>query len=242
MRTPRCLFGIVLALTLCACQTPAPQPAHAPVAAASVDLAADYQAQLAGGGKVYRVDPATSDLRIYVFRGGKAAKLGHNHVLSAPRFEGYVGVPGDAAADARFDLQFRFDELQIDDPALREQTGGNFAGARSESDISGTRKNMLGPRVLGADEHPFLRVSSLAIAGDWPMLVATVAIEMHGVRRERELLLRVERDDQQLRARGELVLRQIEFGVTPMSILGGVIAVQDPVAIRFDLRAMRLNP
>ena len=101
---------------------------------------------------------------------------------------------------------------------------------------------MLGPRVLGADEFPSLRVSSLAVAGDWPMLVATVAVEMHGVRRERELLLQVERDDQQLRARGELVLRQSEFGVTPLSILGGVIAVQDPVAIRFDLRATRLSP
>lgn len=242
MKTPRGLAAVVLALTLGACLTPAPQPAvDAPAATASVDPATDYQALLAGGTQVWRVDPSASDLRIYVFRGGKAAKLGHNHVLSAPRFEGYVSVAGDAAADARFDLLFRFDELRIDDPALREQTGGNFAGARSESDISGTRKNMLGPRVLGADEFPTLRVSSLAVAGDWPMLVATVAVEMHGVRRERELLLQVERDDQQLRARGELVLRQTEFGVTPLSILGGVIAVQDPVAIRFDLRATRLS-
>ncbi|HEY1077790.1 MAG TPA: YceI family protein [Fontimonas sp.] len=238
----RRLVPLALGLGLGACQAPAPQPADVdPAQSDAADLAAEYQSLLARGA-VYRVDPSASDLRIYVFRGGTAARLGHHHVLSAPRFDGYVSVPGDAVAEARFDLQFRFDELLIDDPALRTQTGGPFGGTRSESDISGTRRNMLGPRVLDADRYPFLRVSSLAIAGDWPMLVATVAIEMHGVRREREVLLQVERDEQTLRARGELVLRQTEFGVTPLSILGGVIAVQDPVAIRFDLRASRLTP
>jgi hypothetical protein len=237
---------LALTLALAACQAPAPKVESdasipPPSTTPGLDLAADYGARLAGGAAVYRVDTATSDLRIYVFRGGKAAKLGHNHVLSAPRFEGYVSMPSDAVADASFDLQFRFDELRIDDPVLREQTGGNFAGARSESDMAGTMKNMLGPRVLSADEHPYVRIRSLLIAGDWPMLVARVAIEMHGVGRERDVLLQVERDDQQLRARGELVLRQTEFGVTPLSILGGVIAVQDPVAIRFDLRAKRLS-
>ncbi len=245
--SPRALLVIALLLTLGACQSPAPQPvndaATAPVdTPGGIDLAADYRARLANGAAVYQIDAAASDLRIYVFRGGKAAKLGHNHVLSAPRFEGYVSLPSDAVAEARFDLAFRFDELQIDDPALREQTGGNFAGARSESDIAGTAKNMLGPRVLNASEHPFARIRSLGVAGDWPILVATVAIEMHGTTREREVLLLVERSDQQLRARGELVLRQTEFGVTPLSILGGVIAVQDPVAIRFDLRAKRISP
>ncbi|MDP9141362.1 MAG: YceI family protein [Pseudomonadota bacterium] len=236
-------LSLALLLALGACQSPAPKVADtASTSASTVDLTSDYMARLTAGAAVYQVDAAISDLRIYVFRGGKAAKLGHNHVLSAPRFEGYVSVPSEAVADAAFDLQFRFDELQIDDPALREQTGGNFAGARSEADIAGTTKNMLGPSVLNASERPFVRIRSLSIAGDWPMLVSIVAIDMHDATREREVLLQVERDDQQLRARGELVLRQTEFGVTPLSILGGVIAVQDPVAIRFDLRAKRISP
>ncbi len=121
------------------------------------------------------------------------------------------------------------------------RTGDTTAALVVKYKLAGTAKNMLGPRVLDAGEHPFVRIRSLGVAGDWPMLVATMAIEMHGTTREREVLLQVERDDQQLRARGELVLRQTEFGVTPLSILGGVIAVQDPVAIRFDLRAKRLT-
>jgi hypothetical protein len=191
------------------------------------------------GDAVYRIDPAASDVRIYVFRGGRAAQLGHNHVLSAPDFAGYVSLGGESAASARFDLRFVFADLVIDDPALREATGGSFAGVRSESDISGTRRNMLGERVLDAASHPHLHIRSLAIEGDWPMLVARIAVDWRGFSRAYDVLLQVDRNDDSLRARGELVLRQTDFGITPLSILGGIIAVQDPVCVRFDLRASR---
>jgi hypothetical protein len=35
------------------------------------------------------------------------------------------------------------------------------------------------------------------------------------------------------------VLRQTDFGITPLAILGGIIAVQDPVGVRFDVHATR---
>lgn len=236
-------LAAALVTALAACQSAAPQPLTTeatPPSPPSIELTGEYQSRADAGEAVYRVDVEASDVRIYVFRGGKAARLGHNHVLSAPALKGYVSLPGQAAADARFDVQLRFDELRIDDPTLREQTGGNFAGARSESDISGTTRNMLGPRVLDAQTYPEVRIQSLGIEGDWPMLVARIAIEMHGVRQERDVLLQVDREADQLRIRGELVVRQSEFGITPLSILGGVIAVQDPIGLRFDLRAKRL--
>lgn len=229
-------------LALAACQAPAPQGSVAADAApAPVDLDAVYAQRRGDGATVWRVEPAASDIRIYVFRGGRAARLGHNHVLSAPDFDGYVSLDGEAAGSARFDLRFTFDNLAIDDPDLREATGGSFAGARSESDIAGTRRNMLGERVLDAARHPDLRIRSLAVEGDWPMLIARIAVDWHGLSREDEVLLQVDRDDDTLRARGALVLRQSQFDVTPLSILGGVIAVQDPVGVRFDLRATRLR-
>jgi polyisoprenoid-binding protein YceI len=228
------LFG------LAACQAPAPRPpTGAASAPAAIDLDATYRQRADAGAAVYEVDPAASAVHIYVFRGGRAAQLGHNHVLSAPEFDGYVSLDGDAASAASFDLRFAFADLTIDDPALREATGGAFAGARSESDINGTRRNMLGKRVVDAATHPTLSIRSLAVAGDWPMLVARIAIDWRGYRREQDVVLQVEHDDASVRARGELVLRQTDFGITPLSILGGIIAVQDPVGVRFDIRARR---
>lgn len=232
----------VAVLALAACQSPAPQPptsGPASTPAPSIDLAAEYGRLRDTGAAVYRADPATSDIRVYVYRGGRAAKLGHNHVLSVPAFEGFAVFDGSDVASARFDLSFRFDALVIDDPALRENTGGNFAGARSESDIEGTRRNMLGPRVLDADKHPELRIRSLRIEGDWPLPVARIAVDWHGVTREHDVLLQMDRTDEQLRARGELVLRQTDHGVTPLSIFAGTVTVQDPVGVRFELSATR---
>jgi polyisoprenoid-binding protein YceI len=227
-------------LMLGACQTPAPRtPSATDIAPPSIDLDAVYAQRRAAGSAVYRVDPAASDVRIYVYRGGRAARLGHNHVLSAPAFEGHASFDGEAASTTQFDLRFVFDNLAIDDPALLEATGGSFAGARSDTDIAGTRRNMLGERVLDAATHPQLHIRSLAVEGDWPMLVARVAVDWRGFSRAYDVLLQVERDDDSLRARGELVLRQTDFGITPLSILGGIIAVQDPVGVRFDVHATR---
>lgn len=234
MRSGRRLAGFLLLAALSACRTPAP----APMAGESPAPASEAPTvETARGATRYTVDAAASRLLIYVWRGGAAARLGHNHVLSAPALQGSVSLQGDDVATAQFELQTRLDALRIDDPDLRAATGGSFSGVRSEADISGTQRNLLGPRVLDAAQHPELRVRSLAVAGEWPMLVARVAITLHGVTREREVLLQVERAPASLRARGEFVVRQSEFGVTPLSILGGAIAVQDPVAVRFDLVA-----
>lgn len=241
MRTDKKTFCLLMqaALLLAACQAPAPKPASGtsagPAQGAPVDLQAEYRALAASGGTVYAVDPAASTVLIYVFRGGIAAKSGHNHVISAPRFEGYVHVPSDQAADARFDLRVPLNELVVDDPALRASTGGNFAGERSAADIEGTQSNMLGPRGIDAGKFPFVQLKSLAVAGDWPVLVAEVAVTLHGVTRQQTVLLHVQRGDTGMKVTGSMVLRQTDFGITPYSLFGGVLSVQDAVVVDFEL-------
>lgn len=226
-------LSVLLLPVLAACQTAAPQPAlTAPVP--DTDLRAEYQA-LAPNSTVYAVDPAASRVRIFVFRAGAAARLGHNHVLSAPKFEGYVSVPSEQAADARFELRVPLAELVVDDPDLRRETAGNFSGERSADDIAGTRRNMLGTRGLSADQFPIVRLRSVTVEGDWPVLVAQVEVTLHGVTRAQAVMLRVERSPTQLQVDGQFTLRQSDFGITPFSALGGLMKVQDSVAIEFKL-------
>jgi hypothetical protein len=189
----------------------------------SLDEIREAYRQLAQeGGQVYGVDPARSKLHVYVYRGGLAARLGHNHVLSAPRFDAYVHVPDDNPARARFDLLLPLNALVVDDPQQRAEVGGSFAGERSASDISGTRRNMLGERGLHAEQYPLVHIKSVAIAGDWPVLLADVAIT-HGAGK--------------LTVTGSLSLRQTDFGIEPFSLFGGVLSVQDAVAMEFALSA-----
>jgi len=44
----------------------------------------------------------------------------------------------------------------------------------------------------------------------------------------------------ELRAHGRFSLRQTEFGITPYSLLGGALQVQDRIDLEFEVRARRL--
>ena len=230
----RVLIVAWLLTILVACQVPAP---ITPVAHETLPDLHQLYRDLARSNKVYALDPADSKLRIYVYRSGAAAQLGHNHVLSASKFEGYVSLPSEKTAEAQFEIRLALNDLVVDDPAVRLETGGNFSGSRTPSDIEGTRANMLGDRGFDAERYPWVRLSSTSVEGDWPMLIAQVEVTLHGVTRSLPVSLRVHHDEKQLTASGSFVLRQSDFGMTPFSALGGLMAVQDEVSILFELKA-----
>jgi YceI-like domain len=188
------------------------------------------------GGQLFTLDPKTSSVHVYVFRGGAAAKLGHSHVLSAAEFDGYFYVPPTGGRAAQFDLEFQFNQLEIDNPRERAGLGDAFAGERTADDIAGTRAHMLGENSLQADRYPAVHVRSLRITGDAPKFAAEVAITMHGRTRNYWLALNVEGLPAHLAAAGALVLRQSDFDIKPYSVLGGLLAVEDELVIEFKLR------
>ncbi|MGH8443719.1 MAG: hypothetical protein ACREVL_00570, partial [Solimonas sp.] len=163
MRIQLTIAGLVAGLLLSGCETLAPAAGES----VPVDPAlAQYRKPLSGDGSLYAVDPAASTVAIYVYRGGAAARFGHNHVLAAPQIEGQVRA-GDNVAAAQFSLRFRLDQLRIDDAAQRAATGGNFVSVRSAEDIAGTQKNML--KGLDAEHFPEVVINSIAVYGDWPV-------------------------------------------------------------------------
>lgn len=199
------------------------------------DLVAKYRALGAVGGQVFVLDPERSAVRIYVFRGGKAAQYGHNHVLSAPAFQGFFHLASGGALESAFDLAFRLDQLVVDLPEHRAATGGSFATEVSASATESTRDNMLGEFGLQAAQYPWVRIRSLQIAGESPRFAALVEVELHGQTREIWVPLQVTGLPGQVLVQGATVLRQTEFGVKPFSVLGGLLSVQDPLVVEFTL-------
>jgi hypothetical protein len=187
------------------------------------------------GETVFSIDPKSSSVRIYVFRSGRVAKLGHNHVVTAPRFAGYAHLPRDGVADARFDLEFRLDQLEFDEPALRALLGSAFATSLSPEAIAATREHMLSEANMQASRFPIATIHALEVAGELPKLAARVLIDMHGRQREQWVPLSVEGLPDRLAVAGSLVLKQTDFGIQPYSALGGLLAVKDEVVVEFHL-------
>jgi hypothetical protein len=180
-------------------------------------------------------------VRIYVFRAGRAAKLAHNHVLSAPQFTGFLYLPASDVWSGRFDLEFRLDELEIDKPEYRALLGPAFASVPTPEAIQATREHMLSEDNMQADRFPFVRIHSLEIAGESPKLAVKVQVEMHGQKRDMWVPLSVEGLPDRVLVSGALVLRQTDFGAQPYSVLGGLIAVKDEVLIEFKLSGQILS-
>lgn len=232
-----CALAVAVSLSGCTATPPAAQTGAALVERSGdrPGLKAAYSELERQGGKVYALEPRTSSVRIYVFRAGPVAKLGHNHVLSAPRFTGFVHLPGGGAGHARFDLEFRLDQLEIDNPEYRSALGGAFAAVLSREATESTRDHMLGDDGLQAERYPFVRIRSLEVAGESPKFAAKVEIELHGRKREMRVPVNVEGLPDRLVASGSFVLRQTDFGLRPYAVLGGLLAVQDEVIVEFRL-------
>jgi hypothetical protein len=199
------------------------------------DLSAQYAQLGVAGGRVMRLQPEASQIRIYVFRGGRAVNLGHNHVLSVPEFEGFFYWPEQGSGASRFDLVFRLDQLVFDVPSHRATLGPAFAAVLSDAAIAATREHMLGPENMQAERYPLVRIHSLEITGEAPKFAARIAVELHGQSREMLVPLTVTGLPQRVSASGSLVLRQSDFGVQPYSVMNGLLAVQDDVLLEFNL-------
>ena len=163
-----------------------------------------------------------NELRVLVFRGGTAARLGHNHVLRAVDLR----VDWPAAGPV---LRFRLDALAIDPPALRARLGEAFASAVDDEARAGTRANLL--KALDAAVHPEVVVRTLQQPGEGGRRAVEAEITLHGVTRRQWLVVAVDGR----RARGEAVLRQSDFGIAPFTVLGGLLAVQDALVVQFEL-------
>jgi len=233
------LLGLAAAVTLVGCAAVAPTSTSAAAQVKQSVEATDLQAIYSGlgreGGKVFTLDPRSSVVRIYAFRGGRAAKLAHNHILSAPQFIGFFYLPPGGTQSGRFDLEFRLDQLEIDNPALRSTLGAAFATQLTPADVDGSRKHMLGEDNLQADRYPFVRIHSLEISGDGSKFAAKVQVEMHGEKREIWVPLSVDGLPERIAVAGSFVLRQTDFGAKPYTVFNGLIAVQDEVIVEFKL-------
>jgi hypothetical protein len=224
------LIACSLALIVGAC-VPTATRRPEPVREAPAEFAEGYYRALAASGRpVFSIDSVRSLVTIQVYRAGSLARVGHDHVIAGHNVIGYV-----APDDGRADLYLRLDELVVDEPELRAQA--KLETHPSAEDIAGTRSNMLAG--LEADRHPFalVRISGSATRGDAPL---EAAVTLHGVTRSTEVPVSLASSGEELSASGRVRLRQTDFGVKPLSVLGGALQVQDDFDLAFSIRARRL--
>lgn len=223
------LLILIGTATIAGCAPHIPPQTVALTAQTPADFPAGYYQQAkAAGRKILRVDPHHSLVTIVVRRGGALARLGHDHVVASHDVRGYVDPDG-----GRADLYVALERLVVDEPNLRAEAG--LSTQPSKEAIEGTRRNML-EKVLEAEHFPFALISVIRDTKGSSALHVTITL--HGTSKTWEVPAQIENLAGGIRLHGQMTFNQTDFGITPFSILGGAIQVQDKLDLRFQIHAV----
>ena len=97
---------------------------------------------------------------------------------------------------------------------------------------------MLG-RVLEVERYPFALVTVSEVLPGADNSAVQLAITLHGNTRTTRIPIRIETQNDEIAVTGSIVVKQTDFGIAPLSILGGAIQVQDEINLRFQISARR---
>jgi hypothetical protein len=220
-------MSVVVAGFVMGCATP-PPPQTATVSAWPSEFPqARYRQAEALGKKVLKISPELSVITIEVRRAGSLARLGHDHIVASHDIHGYV-MPEEGLTDLFVPLA----RLAVDESGLRAEA--KLDTQPTPEAIEGTRNNML-TKVLEVDRFPFALIHASRI--DPASSILRISISLHGVTRSYDVPVRIGLLKTGISVDGSMSFSQTEFGITPFSILGGAIQVQDQMKMRFHIEA-----
>jgi polyisoprenoid-binding protein YceI len=202
-----------------------PLLAIATVAACVVGLTAQTPEQ-------FVIDPAMSTITLQVGKTGLFSVAGHEHEIVAPVSEGEIAL--DRLDVSRSRISIRFDAR-----ALKVTGKGEPAG-----DVAEVQQVMLSDRVLNVQRFPAISFTSRTMSatkrsGDRMTVQVAGDLALHGVTRPLTLPVNVQLTADQIRADGNAVVRQTEFGIQPVKAGGGTVKVKDEVEVSFSVVARR---
>jgi polyisoprenoid-binding protein YceI len=166
------------------------------------------------------IDAGRSTLMLFVYKSGLFSAFADDHVIRAPIAGGSISTDPPLAVE----LIVRSADLQVLDPNLA-------AEKRAE-----VQTRMLSSEVLDIQKYPNITFTSTAVesAGTDRWMV-TGRLSIHG--ETRSTTFPVVR--QGGRYRGTVAVKQRDFGMRPISIVGGTVKVKDELKVEFDIAEQR---
>jgi polyisoprenoid-binding protein YceI len=182
----------------------------------------------AAGPRTFAVEPDQSHALIFVGKSGAFSFAGHTHEVEAPLTSGVVHF--DADDPSRDDVRLEFNA------AAMHVTGKG----ESAADVPKVTATMLSDAVLDANRYPAITFESTSVTarGSAGALDLSVAgkLSIHGQTRTVTAPVTMKVAGSQLTATGRFLIKQTDFGITPVSV-GGVVKVKDELNITFTIAA-----
>ena len=95
---------------------------------------------------------------------------------------------------------------------------------------------------LGAGAHPWAHVAVRDVSIEASGFRMSATLTLNGSTRAMDLSPQIVLSTGEVSVDGHVALEQTSFGITPFSVLGGALQVQDRVSVGYRIRARRLPP
>ena len=163
------------------------------------------------------IDTEHSVITVHVFKSGLFSGFADNHEIRAPISGGLLDE-----AERRVEIVVDSRKLVVLDPNLPPEKRQQV------------QERMLGPDVLDSNQFHEIRFQAKDVkeeSADHFLLAGTLSL--HG--KTRPMSFRVVRSSGHYR--GDVILKQRDFGITPVMVAGGTVKVKDEMKIDLDISA-----
>ncbi len=178
--------------------------------------------------RTFTVDPGQSRALIDVGKSGAFSFAGHTHEVEAPLTSGVIHLDTDDPSHDDVRLEFNAAAMRV--------TGKG----ESASDVPKVTETMLSDMVLDASRYPAIVFESTGVTAKGTAaaldLSVTGRLTIHGKTQTVTAPVSVKVAGDRLTATGKFVIKQTDFGITPISV-GGVVKVKNELNITFTVAA-----
>jgi len=178
----------------------------------------------------YSIETRGSTFTVRAFATGLFSTFGHNPTIAIPDFKGDVFLNPHAFEKSSVRLEI--------DPAALIVTNDISEKDRQEID------RRMHEEVLETDSYPEIvyecsRVSASKIGEGQYWIALNGQLTVHGTTRTQPVSARASLIGDMLRATGEVSIRQSDYGIQPVSAVGGTIKLKDDLKLSFDISARK---
>jgi hypothetical protein len=210
---------------------------------------------LAAIADAWEVDTDTAVFAVVTQRGGIAARLAHDHLITASEYT--ASVTGDDGTISAFTFECAAADLAVDDPEKRQATedrlielgllASEFKGISADNRAT-VRDHMLADDQLDADQFPAIRAVLTSVSERQHRFrdeefthTATIELTLHGVTVTREVSAHVTTSAGTIEVEAAGSFTFSEFDIEPYSGMLGAVRNKDEFFLycRFQARPVQ---
>jgi Uncharacterized conserved protein len=178
--------------------------------------------------KIYKIDPALSEFTINTDTKGLFSHIGKNLIIAIKDFSGQVQFSEDSIESGSLKMKVMANSLTV----------LNKTKPKDKIKIEQNTQN----KVLDSQNFPEISFESTQVSGkknefDFYEVKIAGNLTLHGVTRPIVINAQVYLKEGQLMAKGGLAVKQTDYKIKPLTLLGGAYTVEDQVDLVYQLVA-----